>query len=46
LHSDVPQSSFHKFAENGHMIQQTATDKVMSAIREASGVSAELAAAE
>jgi pimeloyl-ACP methyl ester carboxylesterase len=46
LHSDIPQSSFHKFAENGHMIQQTATDKVMSAIREASGVSAELAAAE
>jgi pimeloyl-ACP methyl ester carboxylesterase len=46
VHSDVPQSSFHKFAENGHMIQQTATDKVMSAIREASGVSAELAAAE
>jgi pimeloyl-ACP methyl ester carboxylesterase len=46
LHSDVPQSSFHRFAGNGHMIQQTATDKVMSAIKEAAGASAELTAAE
>jgi pimeloyl-ACP methyl ester carboxylesterase len=34
LHSDVPQSTFHRVAGNGHMIQQTATDQVMSAIRE------------
>lgn len=34
LHSDVPQSRFHRVAGNGHMIQQTATDQVMSAIRE------------
>jgi pimeloyl-ACP methyl ester carboxylesterase len=46
LHSDILQSSFHRFAGNGHMIQQTATDKVMAAIREAAGASAELAAAE
>jgi pimeloyl-ACP methyl ester carboxylesterase len=46
LHSDVPQSSFHRFVGNGHMIQQTATDRVMSAIREAAAASAELAAAE
>jgi pimeloyl-ACP methyl ester carboxylesterase len=31
LHSDVFQSSFHRIDGNGHMIQQTATDQVMSA---------------
>jgi pimeloyl-ACP methyl ester carboxylesterase len=46
LHSDVPQSRFHRLAGNGHMIQQTATDQVMAAIREVSGASTELAAAE
>lgn len=35
LHSDVPHSLFLRIAGNGHMIQQTATDQVMSAIREA-----------
>jgi pimeloyl-ACP methyl ester carboxylesterase len=35
LHSDVGQSRFHRVAGNGHMIQQTATDQVMAAIREA-----------
>jgi len=34
LHSDVSHSVFHRLAGNGHMIQQTATDQVMSAIRE------------
>ncbi len=34
LHSDVAQSRFRRVAGNGHMIQQTATDQVMSAIRE------------
>ncbi|MGH6682033.1 MAG: alpha/beta fold hydrolase [Bradyrhizobium sp.] len=34
LHSDISHSSFHRIGRNGHMIQQTATDKVMSAIRE------------
>jgi pimeloyl-ACP methyl ester carboxylesterase len=33
LHSEVPQSRFHRIAGNGHMIQQTATDQVMSAIK-------------
>jgi pimeloyl-ACP methyl ester carboxylesterase len=46
LHSDVPQSSFHRLAGNGHMIQQTATDQVMFAIREVAGALTELAAAE
>jgi pimeloyl-ACP methyl ester carboxylesterase len=46
LHSDIPQSRFHRVAGNGHMIQQTATDQVMSAIREVAGGSVELAAAE
>jgi pimeloyl-ACP methyl ester carboxylesterase len=35
LHSDVSQSRFHRVPGNGHMIQQTATDQVMSAISEA-----------
>ena len=46
LHSALPHSSFHRVPENGHMIQQTATDHVMSAIREAANGSASLAAAE
>src|SRR6478736_587770 len=35
LHSDIPQSRFHRVAGDGHMIQQTATDQVMSAVNEA-----------
>lgn len=46
LHSDVSQSSFHRLAGNGHMIQQTATDQVLAAIREVVGASTQLAAAE
>jgi putative transposase len=34
LHSDIPHSSFHGLPGNGHMIQQTATEEVMSALRE------------
>jgi pimeloyl-ACP methyl ester carboxylesterase len=34
LHSDISQSAFHRLAQNGHMIHQTATDKVMAAIDE------------
>jgi pimeloyl-ACP methyl ester carboxylesterase len=34
LHSDISQSRFFRVAGNGHMIQQTATDQVMSVIRE------------
>jgi pimeloyl-ACP methyl ester carboxylesterase len=34
LHSDISQSMFNRVAGNGHMIQQTATDQVMSAIRD------------
>jgi pimeloyl-ACP methyl ester carboxylesterase len=43
LHSDISQSSFHRVAGNGHMIQQTATDQVMSAIREVAAVRTEIA---
>jgi pimeloyl-ACP methyl ester carboxylesterase len=46
LHSDVSQSTFHRLAGNGHMIQHTATDQVMSAIREVAGASTQLEAAE
>jgi pimeloyl-ACP methyl ester carboxylesterase len=46
LHSEITQSKFHRLAGNGHMIQQTATDQVMSAIREITGLSTNLAAAE
>ena len=34
LHREVPQSKFHRVAGTGHMIHQTATDVVMSAIDE------------
>jgi len=34
LHSDVSQSLFHRVAQNGHMIHQTATGEVMAAINE------------
>jgi pimeloyl-ACP methyl ester carboxylesterase len=40
LHSDVPQSAFHRVARNGHMIHQTATDEVMAAIEEVAGTTA------
>jgi pimeloyl-ACP methyl ester carboxylesterase len=46
LHSDVSQSRFHRLQGNGHMIQQTATDQLMSAISEIAGSSANLSAAE
>jgi pimeloyl-ACP methyl ester carboxylesterase len=45
LHSDISQSRFHRVAGNGHMIQQTATDQVMSAIREVAAVQTEIASA-
>jgi pimeloyl-ACP methyl ester carboxylesterase len=35
LHHDVPQSKFHRVLGSGHMIHQTATGVVMSAIDEA-----------
>jgi len=40
LHRDVPQSRFHRVAGTGHMIHQTATGVVMSAINEAAKESA------
>jgi pimeloyl-ACP methyl ester carboxylesterase len=46
LHSDISQSKYHRLPANGHMIQQTATDQVMSAIREVADSSAKLSAAE
>ena len=46
LHSEIPQSKLHRIAGNGHMIQQTATDQVMSGIREVAGGPSKLEAAE
>lgn len=46
LHGDIPQSTFHRIASNGHMIQQTATDRVKAAIDEVTRASETLAAAE
>jgi pimeloyl-ACP methyl ester carboxylesterase len=46
LHSDISQSRFHRLPGNGHMIQQTATDQVMSAIREVASSPSKLEAAE
>src|ERR1700761_1697350 len=46
LHGDISQSSFHRIAGNGHMIQQTATDRVMAGIDEVRHASRTLAAAE
>jgi len=43
LHSAISQSSFNRVAGNGHMIQQTATDQVMSAIREVAAGPTEIA---
>ena len=37
LHSDIPQSKFHRVPETGHMVHQTATGVVMSAINEVAG---------
>jgi len=37
LHCGVPQSAFHRVAQNGHMIHQTATGKVMAAVNEVAG---------
>ena len=46
LHSEIPQSKLHRVAVNGHMIQQTATDEVMSAILKVAGRPSKLEAAE
>jgi pimeloyl-ACP methyl ester carboxylesterase len=37
LHSDLPQSKFYRVRGNGHMVHQTATGLVMSAINEGAG---------
>jgi pimeloyl-ACP methyl ester carboxylesterase len=46
LHSDIPQSKFHRLAGHGHMIQHTATDQVMSAIQDVTRSASQLEAAE
>lgn len=46
LHSDLPQSRLHRLPRNGHMIQQTATDQVLSAISEVANGPIKLAEAE
>jgi pimeloyl-ACP methyl ester carboxylesterase len=35
IHDDIPHSVLHRMPGTGHMIHQTATDSVMSAINEA-----------
>jgi pimeloyl-ACP methyl ester carboxylesterase len=37
LHADVVQSTFHRIPGTGHMVHQTATSSVMSAINEVAG---------
>lgn len=37
LHAEVAHSRFHSIPDNGHMVHQTATKSVMSAINEVSG---------
>jgi pimeloyl-ACP methyl ester carboxylesterase len=37
LHADVVQSTFHRIPGTGHMVHQTATGSVMSAIKEVAG---------
>src|SRR4029450_11982655 len=37
LHRDVKQSMLHRIPGTGHMVHQTATERVMSAIDEAAG---------
>lgn len=34
LHDDIPHSTFHRIPGNGHMVHQTATKSVMSAVEE------------
>ncbi len=46
LHSDIPQSKFHRLPGHGHMIQHTATDQVMSAIQDVTRSASQLEAAE
>jgi pimeloyl-ACP methyl ester carboxylesterase len=35
LHDEVPKSAMHRIPRTGHMVHQTATEKVMDAINEA-----------
>ena len=46
LHAEVSQSKFHRVAGNGHMIQQTATNQLMAAIKELATASTEISAAK
>jgi len=46
LHAEISHSQFHKLRGHGHMIQQTATEQVMSAIEEVARAPAQFAAAE
>lgn len=46
LHADISHSRFHRLDGNGHMIQQTATNQLFSAIREVASASTHVAAAE
>jgi pimeloyl-ACP methyl ester carboxylesterase len=43
LHSELSRSTFHRIEGNGHMIQQTATEEVMAALREVANETAAIA---
>ena len=42
LHEDIKQSTFHRVSGAGHMVHQTATESVMSAINEAAAGTSKL----
>jgi pimeloyl-ACP methyl ester carboxylesterase len=44
LHTEIAQSSFHRLRGHGHMVHQTATEEVASALREVSSKSVAIAA--
>jgi pimeloyl-ACP methyl ester carboxylesterase len=44
LHSEISRSTFHRIEGNGHMIQQTATEEVMAALREVANETTAIAA--
>jgi pimeloyl-ACP methyl ester carboxylesterase len=44
LHSEISRSTFHRIEGNGHMIQQTAPEEVMAALREVANETTAIAA--
>jgi pimeloyl-ACP methyl ester carboxylesterase len=44
LHSEISRSTFHRIEGSRHMIQQTATEEVMAALREVANETTAIAA--